>query len=146
MLRFILLMVCLAQSALACDEASSNASESQRDSRTFLLELQLNKSGTVHAVQVLMGAGPLRAEAIRASARRKYHARPGYNPNIFDVEVKFPEGTDFAPDIREAMVGGVPSCVYGGIPIQWPLILWVNQLLSSKPLLPFPFSAANSQQ
>lgn len=137
----------LAQSAFACHKTSADATALQRkpDTRTFLLDLQLSKSGAFRGVQVLMGAWPLRTRAIRAATRRRYHARIGYNPNVAAVQVKFPEGRNAVPEIREAMVGGVSSCVYGGTPIQWPLIPWVNQMLSSMPVVPIVEPAISVQ-
>jgi hypothetical protein len=128
----------LTQSAIACNDISANVKPQEREppNRTFLLALQLTKPGKVRAVQVLMGEGPLRTEAIKAARRRIYRPRPGYASGVTGVQVKFAHGST-VPEIRDAMVGGVPSCVYAGAPIQSPLTTWVNQLLSNKLALPF---------
>jgi hypothetical protein len=124
----------LVHNAFACRDGSPNAKgpEPRTDGRTFLIDLQLDKSGTVRAVQVWMGSGPLRSRAIEAASGRRYHHKQG----LITVVVKFPQGRKRVPNVREAMPAGVSSCVPGGAPIVWPMIPWVNKL-SSQPILPF---------
>jgi len=147
LLLLAILSAGLIQYALACHEVSANSKSTahEPDSRAFLIDLHLNKSGTVHAVQVLTGGGPLRSQAVKEAARRKYKPQPGYNTALITVEVKFPRGQDWRPEIHEAVLG-VPSCVYGGAPIQWPLIPWVNKLLSRQPIVPFLLPGTDSDQ
>lgn len=144
-LLFALLGGAPVQNALACHEASARTETPQpeADSRTFLIDLNLDKSGAVRAVQVWMGSGPLRSRAIKAASRRKYHPRPGLNPDLISVVVKFPQGRKPEPNIREAMPADVSSCVTGGA-ILWPMIPWVNKLLSSQPILPTLAPASES--
>ena len=137
----ILFAAYLAQSALACHEilGDPKTPQPEPDNRKFLLHLQLSKSGTVVAVRVLIGDGPLRKDAIREAARRRYHLRPGYNGA--GVEVNFPRGKNSSPKIREAMVGGVSSCVPAGTAILVRLTHsseadWLSQLLSGQPVVP----------
>lgn len=149
--KFLLVLVfCggLTQIAVACHDVSTDPKPVPSDpySRTFLLDLQLKKSGAVRGVQVLPGVGPLRVRAIRAAARRKYRTRPGYTPDVIAVEVKFPKTQNLAPEIREAMVGGVLACIYAGAPIQSPLTTWVNELLSNGLTLPFILPSDSPQQ
>jgi len=134
---FVLVCGGLAKNAFACHEVSSSVETAhpEADSRTFLIDLHLDKSGSVRAVQVWMGNGPLRSRAIKAASKRKYHPRPGFNPDLIAVVVKFPQGRKLEPNIREAMPAGVSSCVTGGA-ILWPMIPWVNKVLSSEPILP----------
>jgi hypothetical protein len=150
MARFLLLVLIsigLALRALACDELSANAKAQEHtpDNRTFVLDLQLDKSGRVLSVQVLMGTGPLRSHAIQAAAHRKYPPRTTQQIASTAVEVRFSGGKDRSPEVREIALG-VPSCVPGGIPMQWPLIPWVNKLLSNQPILPFPLPSGASNQ
>ena len=148
-LFFVVLSGCLVQDALACREVSpgAEAAHPEADRRTFLIDLHLDKSGSVRSVQVWTGDGPLRSRAVKAAIRWKYRARSGFNPHRIMVVVKFPQGRRPVPNIREAMPAGVSSCVPGGAPVVWPLIPWVNKLLSSQPILPFlaPPSESNKQ-
>ncbi len=125
----------LVQGALACHETPSETPQPEADSRTFLIDLHLDKSGSVRAVQVWMGNGPLRSRAVKAASRGKYHPRSGFNPNLITVVVKFPQGGRPIPNIRQAMPAGISSCVTGGA-ILWPMIPWVNKLLLRQPILP----------
>ena len=148
-LLFVLLIsIGMAQEALACHEASANTGTQKLEasSRSFVLDVQLNKSGAVRAVQVLQGAGPLRARAVRVASTRRYHPPIGYSQTMTMIEVTFPRRKNAAPRISQAMVAGVSSCVPASAPIQWPLIPWVNQLLSSKPILPFLVQADDSKR
>lgn len=138
-LLLVVLGASLCNAALACNEPLTNAKtpESGEDGRTFLIDLQLSKSGRVRAIQVLMGAGPLRSSAVQAVLRRTYKPTPGYSPASISVQIKFPRGRDRQPEIREAMPAGISSCIYGGTPIQWPTRIWIEQMLSARPLIPF---------
>ena len=146
MFLFLLLGGGLIPNALACHEVTSDAktAKAETDSRTFLIDLHLDKSGSVRAAQVWIGDGALRSRAIKAASRRKYQPRPGFSPDLVSVVVKFPQGRNPEPNIREAMPAGVSSSVTGGA-ILWPMIPWVNKLLSSQPTLPLlaPTSQSN---
>ena len=97
--------VCLAQSSGAeCDPtpqpgtfqsqavlSSTELRKIDSSDRSVLLDLRFGHSGEIQAVQVLNGAGVLRAQAIRAAVRRNYVKWIGY-AGIF-VEVKFPRGS-----------------------------------------------------
>lgn len=131
---FALLSGGLIQNALAChgNSAGTETPSPAVDSRTFLMDLHLDKSGSVRAVQVWTGEGVLRRRAVEAASKRKYHPRPDFRPAQITVVVKFPQAGKLVPDVREAMPAGVSSCVTGGA-ILWPTIPWVNKLLSSQP-------------
>lgn len=153
-LRKLLLVVLttsgFAQSAIACNEVSTDAQRHERepDNRTFLLDLQFNESGKVRAVQVLMGAGPLRTQAIKAAVKRTYRTRPGYASAVATIAVKFPQGRNAAPEVNEVTLG-VSSCVYGGAAVRIEPILgptWVNQLLSAQPSIPGNDSTAETKK
>lgn len=136
---FALLSGGLLQNALACHEASSSAETAppEVDSRTFLIDLHLDKSGTVRAAQVWIGDGPLRGRAVKAAVTKKYRPRLEANPAVTTVEVKFPQHSDRRPRVREVGLG-VSSCVTGPAPVSGAP--WVNELLSAHPLLPFLLS------
>lgn len=145
----LVLAACLSQSAIACHEMSAPLPVTQeRDSegRTFLLDLQLSKSGSVRAVQVLHGVGALRTKAIRIASRQKYHPPAGYSQTLTTVEVTFPRGDHDSPKIHRDIALGVSSCVPGGIPSGSPLTPWVNQLLSGRSILPIPAPVADSKK
>lgn len=149
--RFFLIALmgfALGHRALACDEVSASAKVQERDaeSRTFLMDVQLTKSGAVRAVQVWQGTGPLRAKAVRFASARRYHPPIGYSQSVTTIEVTFPLGKAPVPKIRGNIVLGVPACIYVSSPIQWPLISWVNKLLSNQPILPFPLPSGASNQ
>jgi hypothetical protein len=84
------------------------------DDRIVDLTLVLRKSGAVRNAKVLRGPMVLREPAIRAAKHRNYkdalHGWPFSNEIM--VEVTFPKDTNGTPDIRQAMPGGVPGCVY----------------------------------
>lgn len=150
---FLVLLAAACPNAIArCDQASQTAGvvtpnevgsstkelQAQKlKDRTVLLELQLS-SGSVRAVEVLRGITALRAPAIRAAARRTYKARPGYNPTLTAVEVRFTEGKYQSPRVRQ-ITFGVSSCVIGGTPVM-PLA-WLGHLLSGKSIVPVINSA-----
>jgi hypothetical protein len=142
----VLLGIGLAHRALACNEAPVNARAQQVEagSRIFLIDLQLSQSGRVRAVEVLIGTGPLRSEAIKIAARGKHPPRSGNNPATTAVEVRFSGRRDRRPEVREVPLG-VPSCIPGGIPLESPMKRWVNQLLSTQPLIPFIATQSDPQ-
>lgn len=151
-LRKLLLIVLMssgfAQSAVACNAVPADVQGHERDNRTFLLDLQLNQSGKVLAVQVVMGAGPLRTQAIKVAVKRTYRPRPGYASGVVTIAVKFPQGRNAAPEINEVTLG-VSSCVYGGAAVRIEPILgptWVNQLLSAQPSIPANDSTADTKK
>jgi hypothetical protein len=141
LLLVVLVGIGLTESALACNELSANAKAQERtpDNRTFILDLDLDKSGSVRGVQVLMGSGPLRSEAIKAAARQRY--LPG-NSAMTAVEVRFSRDKDRRPKVHEVSFG-VSSCIPGGAPIEWPMIRWVNRLLSNQFPLLLPATDSN---
>ena len=144
---FVLLSGGLVQNALACHAITSNeqTAKSEGDGRTFVIDIQLDRSGEVHSVHVLSGNGPLRSRAIRAAARRKYKPRPGFSPTATAVAVRFLRGQDWRPEVYEIVLG-VSSCVYTSTPVQGPLKSWVDELLSAKPLVPFLLPAQPGPQ
>src|SRR5581483_7039280 len=138
LLLVVLLIGTFAESVFACHEASlaAETAHPEANSRTFLIDLYLDKSDRVRAVQVWTGNGPLRSRAVKAAATKRYRPQPGSNPAVKTVEVKFSRRTDWGPIIREVTLG-VSSCIPAGAAVGSPLMPWVNQLLSSKPTLPF---------
>ncbi|MFZ0734097.1 MAG: hypothetical protein WAM79_17380 [Candidatus Sulfotelmatobacter sp.] len=103
--------------AITCDRPAATARSPQGEAavwrtRTVLLDLELTDSGTVRGVSVWGGEAPLRSEAIKAAARRRYTPRVR-KPNVVSVEVRFPIDKRALPDVHEITIG-VSSCIPGG--------------------------------
>ncbi len=100
--------------ALSLGSVPAVKAQGGEQDNTVLLSLVLRKSGTVREVKVLKGATDLRELAIHAATRRKYKDAINGWPfsNEIMVEVTFPKDMDGAPEIRQALSGGVPSCIY----------------------------------
>lgn len=103
--------------AVASDvPASMGSTTGQRgeEERTVLVELVLRKSGAVRDAKVFKGPTTLRAAAIKAVRMRNYK---NYILNVWPgngeitVEVKFPPDKAGAPEIRQVLPAGVPSCI-----------------------------------
>jgi Gram-negative bacterial TonB protein C-terminal len=123
----------LAQSAFACgpdspgvataltskttsplSEPTQNAKAKTED-RTVLLQLTLSHRGFVREVKVVQGPADLTDAAIKAAKKRnfKHHDTWGEpDSQTIDVAVTYPHGENAKPEIRQAMVGGVPGCIY----------------------------------
>jgi hypothetical protein len=116
------------------------------DNRTIVMDLQLNKSGKVSAVQVLSGVEALRRQAIRAAVARDYRSWLGYS--WIRVEVKFTLSKHKAPEVREIHMGGSLGCVYGSTPVFVVLPAlssqpaWLDQVMSGQPIVPLLAPAA----
>ena len=98
----------------AGSSVSGVKAQSEERDRTILLTLVLRKSGTVREAKVLKGPTELIGPAIQAAKHRKYKDAINAWPfsNEIMVEVAFRKDTDVAPEIRQALPGGVPGCVY----------------------------------
>ena len=112
----ISLRACLGQAAFAQCSHATTLTEEQREleNRTVLLSLKLSGTGAVRDAKVIRGPEALRAPAIKAAKARKYKHRIVYSfpdPREMMVEVKFPEKNGEPPAIRQALQGGVPSCL-----------------------------------
>jgi len=134
------------ESALSTALTASTPTAEQRelDDHMVLLILKLSEGGAVRDVEVLKGPEPLRGAAIKAARARKYKHRITWpDPRWMMVEVKFPAHRNGAPEIRQALPGGISSCVYAGQPISFTPIPWsgvlppsLDLLLRSQPILP----------
>ena len=98
----------------AGSSVSGVKAQSEEQDRTVLLTLVLRKSGTVREANVLKGPTELIGPAIQAAKHRKYKDAINAWPfsNEIMVEVTFRKDMDVAPEIRQALPGGVPGCVY----------------------------------
>lgn len=79
-----------------------------------MLTVKLKQGGSVRDAR-LRGPESLRAPAIRAAKARKYKHRVVYSfPDAHEmmVEVTFPRDGNGKPEVRQALPGGVSSCVY----------------------------------
>ena len=99
--------------ALSLGSVPTVKAQGEQD-RIVLLTLVLRKSGTVREAKVLQGPTDLRELAVHAAKRRKYKDALNSWPfsNEIMVEVTFPKDMGGAPEIRQAMPGGVPGCIY----------------------------------
>ena len=99
--------------ALSLGSVPAVKAQGEQD-RTVLLTLVLRKSGTVREAKVLQGPTDLRELAVHAAKHRKYKDAINSWPfsNEIMVEVTFPKGRGGVPEIRQAMPGGVPGCIY----------------------------------
>jgi Gram-negative bacterial TonB protein C-terminal len=125
----------LAECGQARTEAQSRSAQAKPEDRTVLLELTLKRSGAVRAARVNNGPEDLWAAAIKAAKEKKFkhhYVVDPTHPNYMAVAVTFPLGNG-TPDIRQAMIGGVPGCVYGGRPI---VISFMRQQLFLQPFVP----------
>ena len=100
--------------ALSSGSVQAVKAQGGEQDRTVLLNLVLRKSGTVREAKVLQGPTDLRGLALHAAKHRKYkdaiHSWPF--SNVIMVEVTFRKDMGGAPEIRQAMPGGVPGCIY----------------------------------
>jgi hypothetical protein len=147
----ILLVGCLGQASFAqchqmpqestllttlTDSTAPTADQRELEDHIVLLTLKLSERGAVRDVEVLKGPERLRAVAIKAARARKYKHRITWpDPSWMMVEVKFPPHGNGAPEIRQALPGGVSSCVYAGQPIRFTPIPWSGVLPPSLDLL-----------
>ena len=121
--------------------SATHAEEHKTENRTVVLTLKLSKSGEVRDAKVLQGPTTLRAKAIRAAKARKYNQRIAWpDSREMIVEVKFPQKRTGAPEIRQALPGGVSSCLPAGPPMgytlpPWPAVL-PPSLLNVQPVMP----------
>jgi hypothetical protein len=92
----------------------SAAGQSGEEDRTVLVGLVLRKSGAVRDAQVIKGPTALYAAAIKAVKKHNFknHVNTWPGEGQMTVEVKFPPDKTAAPEIRQVMPGGIPSCVY----------------------------------
>ena len=125
-LRYPVLLLCCGFFTVStfgqCHNASFDAgssvsgvkAQSEERDRTILLTLVLRKSGTVREAKVLKGPTELIGPAIQAAKHRKYKDAINAWPfsNEIMVEVTFRKDMDVAPEIRQALPGDVPGCVY----------------------------------
>ena len=83
------------------------------EDRTVLLTLTVSKAGKVRDATVVQGPASLRAAAIKAAKARRYKHEITSWPfsREIGIEVKFPQNNG-PPELRQAMFGGVPGCVY----------------------------------
>jgi hypothetical protein len=108
-----------------------------------LLTLKLSERGAVRDVEVLKGPETLRVAATKAARARKYKHRITWpDPSWMMVEVTFPPHGNGAPEIRQALPGGVSGCV-GGQPMRVAPIPWsgdlppsLDFLLRAQPIMP----------
>ncbi len=102
--------------ALSLGSVPAVKAQGEEQDRTVLLTLVLRKSGTVRDAKVLQGPTDLRELAVHAAKHRKYKDAIKAWPfsNEIMVEVTFPKDMGGAPEIRQAMPGGVSGCIYVG--------------------------------
>jgi hypothetical protein len=141
----ISLVACLAQVALAqCQETPLTEEQRELEARSVVLILELHKSGSVREAKVLRGTEGLVPRAIKAAKARKYKHRIVYNfhdPPVMMVQVTFPRDRSGKPDVRQALPGGVPSCVCGQavtFTVTWldALPPFLALLLRAQPVMP----------
>lgn len=113
----ISLLACLGQAGFAQCSHSTTLTEEQREleDRSVLLTVKVKQGGSVRDATVIRGPESLRAPAIRAAKARKYKHRVVYSfPDAHEtmVEVTFPRDGNGKPEVRQALPGGVSSCVY----------------------------------
>lgn len=119
------------------------AEQRELEDHMVLLTLKLSERGAVRDVEVLKGRETLRAAAIKAARARKYKHRITWpDPRWMMVEVTFPPHGNGAPEIRQALPGGVLGCV-AGQPISVAPIPWsgalppsLDLLLRAQPIMP----------
>jgi hypothetical protein len=93
----------------------SAAGQSGEEDRTVLVGLVLRKSGAVRDAKVIKGPAVLYPAAIKAVKRHNYKNYVDtwpFGEGQMTVEVKFSQDKTAAPEIRQVMPGGIPSCVY----------------------------------
>ena len=93
---------------------TSTAAPNKQEDQVVVLTLKLKTSGAVREVTVTSGPETLRAAAIKAAKRGNYEKLEHEWPfsNVIMLELKFPQGKNGPPQIRQAMPAGVPGCVY----------------------------------
>ena len=117
------------------------------EDRSVLLTVELSKGGAVRDATVIRGPEALRTPAIRAAKARKYKHRIVHSfpdPHEMMVEVTFSQdGDNRAPEVRQALPGGVSGCIYAGqailiMPTPWSGVLpsSLDFLLRARPTMP----------
>jgi Gram-negative bacterial TonB protein C-terminal len=89
--------------------------ENKSEDRTVLLQLTLNRRGSVREAKILQGPTNLSAAAIKAAKTQNYKHHDTWgaeNEQAMTVAVTFPQGGNAKPEVRQAHLGGVPGCIY----------------------------------
>jgi TonB family protein len=101
--------------SVLASEGSAAEPRGEED-RTVLVDLVLRKSGAVREASAIKGPTALYPAAIKAVKRQNYKSHMNVWP--FDkqitVEIRFPKDKGAAPEIRQVMPGGIPSCIHVG--------------------------------
>ena len=137
----ISLLACIGQATFAQCPHSTTLTPEQREleDRSVLLTLKLSKAAAVRDATVLRGPEALRGPAIKVARARKYKHRVVYSfpdPREMMVQVEFPKDGKGAPEIRQALPGGVPSSVYGGTMRISPEVMRTLLLKRVRPAFP----------
>jgi len=136
------ILTCLAQVVFAqCHETPLTEEQRELEERSVVLILELHRSGSVHEAKVLRGPEALVPAAIKAAKARKYKHRIVYifpDPDEMMVQVTFPQDRNGPPDVRQALPGGVSSCLPPGeLRIVGPIVpTWLKLLLTVQPIMP----------